>query len=232
MTDCVIGLTHVSIDEDKEISRRVPGLKLIMGGHEHDHMYHQVGTTYIAKADANAKTVYVHRLRFDKNTRQVDIQSTLVPVDSTLAFEPRTDSVVRKWTDIAARSFREMGFDPDQVLMTTTEPLDGRESSIRNGSYQPHPLVTSAVTATAPRSELTIFNSGSIRVDDQLMGPITQYDVLRTLPLRRQTGGGRTDGPPARLGAYHRPQQQGQRRLPPGGPRRVRRNHQTLDAGR
>ncbi len=183
MTDCVIGLTHVSIDEDKEISRRVPGLKLIMGGHEHDHMYHQVGNTYIAKADANAKTVYVHRLRFDKNTRQVDIQSTLVPVDSTLAFEPRTDSVVRKWTGIAARSFRGMGFDPDQVLMTTAESLDGRESSIRNGSTNLTRLVTSAVTATAPRSELTIFNSGSIRVDDQLTGPITQYDVLRTLPF-------------------------------------------------
>jgi 5'-nucleotidase len=154
-----------------------------MGGHEHDHMYHQVGNTYIAKADANAKTVYVHRLRFDKNTRQVDIQSTLVPVDSTLAFEPRTDSVVRKWTGIAARSFREMGFDPDQVLMTTAEPLDGRESSIRNGSTNLTRLVTSAVTATAPQSELTILNSGSIRVDDQLMGPITQYDVLRTLPF-------------------------------------------------
>ncbi len=183
MTDCVIGLTHVSIDEDKEISRRVPGLKLIMGGHEHDHMYHQVGNTYIAKADANAKTVYVHRLRFDKNTRQVDIQSTLVPIDSTLAFEPRTDSVVRKWTGIAARSFREMGFDPDQVLMTTAEPLDGRESSIRNGSTNLTRLVTSAVTATAPQSELTILNSGSIRVDDQLTGAITQYDVLRTLPF-------------------------------------------------
>jgi 5'-nucleotidase len=183
MTDCVIGLTHVSIDEDKEISRRVPGLKLIMGGHEHEHMYHQVGNTYIAKADANAKTVYVHRLRFDKNTRQVDIQSTLVPVDSTLAFEPKTDSVVRKWTDIAGRSFREMGFEPDQVLMTTTESLDGRESSIRNGSTNLTRLVTAAVTATAPLSELTLFNSGSIRVDDQLSGPITQYDVLRTLPF-------------------------------------------------
>ncbi len=183
MTDFVIGLTHVSIDEDKEISRRVPGLKLIMGGHEHDHMYHQVGNTYIAKADANAKTVYVHRLRFDKNTRQVDIQSTLVPVDSTLAFEPKTDSVVRKWTGIAASSFREMGFAPDQVLMTTSESLDGRESSIRNGSTNLTRLVTAAVTATAPQSELTIFNSGSIRVDDQLTGPITQYDVLRTLPF-------------------------------------------------
>jgi len=183
MTDCVIGLTHVSIDEDKEISRRVPGIRLIMGGHEHDHMYHQVGNTYIAKADANAKTVYVHRLRFDKNTRQVDIQSTLVPVDSTVAFEPRTDSVVRKWTDIAARSFREMGFDPDQVLMTAAEPLDGRESSIRNGSTNLTRLVAAAVTAAAPRSELTVLNSGSIRVDDQLTGAITQYDVLRALPF-------------------------------------------------
>ncbi len=182
-TDFVVGLTHVTIEEDREISRQVPGLKLIMGGHEHDHMHHKVGDAVIAKADANAKTVYIHRLTYDHRTRQLDIRSELVPVDATVPFQPETQAVVRKWTGIAAQSFRDLGFDPGEVVMTATEPLDGREASIRHQPTNLTQLVVEAFTRAAPRSELTLLNSGSIRLDDQLTGNITQYDVLRTLPF-------------------------------------------------
>jgi 5'-nucleotidase len=182
-SDFVVGLTHVAIAEDREISRQVPGLKLIMGGHEHDHMHHTVGEAVIAKADANAKTVYVHRLTYDHKTRQLDIQSKLVVVDTTVPFHPETQAVVHKWTEIAAQSFRTMGFDPDEVVMTATQPLDGREAFIRHQPTNLTQLVVEAFTKAAPRSELALLNSGSLRVDDQLNGNITQYDILRTLPF-------------------------------------------------
>ncbi len=37
-----------------------------------------------------------------------------------------------------------------------------------------------------PGSDLAVFNGGSVRVDDVLEGPITQYDIVRILPF----GGG------------------------------------------
>ncbi len=181
-SDVVVGLTHLAIDEDKELLRRVPGIKLIMGGHEHDHRYLQVGDSYIAKADANAKTAYVHRLQFDKNTKKLTVASQPVNIDSTFAFQPQTQAMVQKWTDIAARSFQELGFDPNTILMTATTPLDGRESSIRHGSTNLTELIIKAVSAAAPDAELSILNSGAIRIDDQLSGPVTQYDIIRTLP--------------------------------------------------
>ncbi len=180
--DYVIALTHLSIAEDLELSRQVPALRLLMGGHDHDHMYHRVGEAVVAKADANAKTVYVHRLRYDKSSQKLDIQSQLVPIDAIVPMDSVTQAVVNRWTAIANRSFNELGFDPAEVLLETQEPLDGRESSIRHHETELTRLVTRAVSA-ATHADATVINSGSIRVDDQLSGRITQYDILRTLPF-------------------------------------------------
>jgi 2',3'-cyclic-nucleotide 2'-phosphodiesterase (5'-nucleotidase family) len=182
-TDFVVGLTHLTIDEDKEVSRRLPGIKLIMGGHEHDHMYHQVGSAFIAKADANAKTVYVHTLLYNKTSRQLTIQSNLRAVDSTVAPDPATEAVVKKWTTIADNSFKELGLNPQEVIMVATQPLDGREVSIRHHTTNLTELILQSVSASAPKADLAILNSGSIRIDDQLSGNITQYDIIRTLPF-------------------------------------------------
>ena len=35
----------------------------------------------------------------------------------------------------------------------------------------------------ATNTRICVFNSGAIRIDDQLMGTITQYDILRCLPF-------------------------------------------------
>jgi 2',3'-cyclic-nucleotide 2'-phosphodiesterase (5'-nucleotidase family) len=40
--------------------------------------------------------------------------------------------------------------------------------------------------AAAPSADVSLFNSGSIRVDDVLQLPVTQYDIIRALPF----GGG------------------------------------------
>ncbi len=180
--DYVIALTHLNIADDLELSRQVPGLRLIMGGHDHDHMYHKVADAIVAKADANAKTVYVHKLLYDKKTKKLNIQSDLVPIDDSVPMDSVTQRVVNRWTAIADRSFQELGFEPKEVLLQTKAPLDGRESSIRHHETDLTKLIAQAVSA-ATQADATVLNSGSIRVDDQLEGNITQYDILRTLPF-------------------------------------------------
>lgn len=183
LTDYVVAITHLKVEDDIELCKRIPGVKLVMGGHDHDHMYHTVGNAYVAKADANAKTVYVHTLAFNKATKVLSIQSQLIQVDTTIAFEPSTAKVVDKWTTIAENSFKEQGFTPREVLFTAQKPLDGRESSIRHQQTNLGQLIAKAISDAAPQSEVALLNSGSIRVDDQLRGNITQYDILRTLPF-------------------------------------------------
>src|SRR5205814_5225936 len=43
--------------------------------------------------------------------------------------------------------------------------------------------IASAMLEAAPGCDAAIFNSGSIRLDDKLMGEVTQYDIIRTLPF-------------------------------------------------
>ncbi|MCY7358802.1 MAG: metallophosphoesterase, partial [Rudanella sp.] len=41
--DAVIALTHINIADDRRLAQAVPGLALIMAGHDHDHMLEKVG---------------------------------------------------------------------------------------------------------------------------------------------------------------------------------------------
>ena len=54
---------------------------------------------------------------------------------------------------------------------------------MRNGSTDLTELITDAMRKEAT-TELAIFNSGSIRIDDVVpAGPVTEYDVIRILPF-------------------------------------------------
>jgi 2',3'-cyclic-nucleotide 2'-phosphodiesterase (5'-nucleotidase family) len=58
--DIVIGLTHLTIEQDIALTKKLPKLQFIIGGHEHNAMLVPSDNAIIAKADANAKTVYIH----------------------------------------------------------------------------------------------------------------------------------------------------------------------------
>ncbi|KYG81493.1 2',3'-cyclic-nucleotide 2'-phosphodiesterase (5'-nucleotidase family) [Roseivirga ehrenbergii] len=182
-----IGVTHLKqVEDDSLATYFVPELDLILGGHDHANMKYTFGNTLMTKADANAKTVYVHRVSYNKTTGETSIASELVSIDDSLEEDPEVKIVVDKWVNISNESMAAMGYTPDEIVMTTTDTLDGREGSIR---YRPtnYPIMTAeAFLFAVPKADFAIFNSGSIRLDDQLTGTITEYDILRSFPF----GGG------------------------------------------
>jgi 2',3'-cyclic-nucleotide 2'-phosphodiesterase (5'-nucleotidase family) len=184
--DVVVALTHLDIADDRRLAEQLPNLALIMGGHDHDHMMVRVGGVPIAKADANARTAYIHRLYFDRKSRLVRLESELKTIDESVPEEPKTAAAVAKWQQIAAESFRELGFEPTEVVYTTPEPWDGREATVRSKHGKLTSTIAQSMLAAFPGSDLAIFNGGSVRVDDILEGPVTQYDIVRILPF----GGG------------------------------------------
>ena len=180
----LIGITHLSIDEDKILADSLPELRLSMGGHEHVNMYHKAGNTIIAKADANVRSVYIHTLVFDKKNKLTGIQSVLTLMDSTVAEDPKVKDLADEWTARAFKGFLEKGFDPLVLVYDLKdETLDGREETVR---YKQNPLgylIANSMYDAAPGSDLAFFNSGAIRIDDELRGEITQYDIIRVLPF-------------------------------------------------
>lgn len=181
--DIIVALTHMTIDEDKELATRVPEINLILGGHEHTNMLFKVGGTLISKADANARSVYIHRMRWSPSKRTSTTVSELTTIDGSIAEEPATLKVVNDWTVRAYAGFQETGFHPENIVTTLAEPLDGRESSIRFRQTNLGTAICNGMIAAAKNAKIAVFNSGAIRLDDELRGAITEYDIIRTLPF-------------------------------------------------
>jgi 5'-nucleotidase/UDP-sugar diphosphatase len=107
-SDFVVGLTHVSIEDDKKIASRLRSLPLIMGGHEHFNMLEKEGRTIIAKADANAKSVYVHTIIYNLRTKFIHINSELMMVTDKITSSAKVERVVNKWTDLVNEKLKEV----------------------------------------------------------------------------------------------------------------------------
>ncbi len=181
--DAVIAVTHQSMDDDIKLARQIPGLALIIGGHEHERHYAKIGNVYITKADANARSVYIINMKLNKKRKLLKINAEILDVNEKIAFDSATEIVVKKWTDIANNSYASLGFDATKVVLQTGEPLDGREAYIRTQQTNFTKLITAAMEKASPTADVIIVNSGSIRVDDVLQMPVTQYDVIRSLPF-------------------------------------------------
>jgi len=185
-SDIIIALTHQEFTDDITLAVEVPDIDIIMGGHEHENFKLLRGDdfTRITKADANAKTVFVHQLKFDKKSKELDISSELVFIDDQIEEDPAIAKVVQKWTDRAFTSFEADGLKPRDTVCITDEELDGTEASVRSKATDLTKLITRGFLSAYPKADASIMNGGSVRIDDKLPpGPITQYDILKISPF-------------------------------------------------
>ena len=180
--DAVVAITHLAVEQDSILARRVPGLALIMGGHEHDMQFKKIGDIYITKAHANAKSAYVNHLTIDVKNKKTTVVPELRMIDTTIEQDPATALVVKKWMDIGETNYAALGFNAQRVIREAGEPLDGREDMIRSGKTNLTRIAVSAMEKATPAADVVILNSGSIRVDDIIQMPVTEYDIIRSLP--------------------------------------------------
>jgi 2',3'-cyclic-nucleotide 2'-phosphodiesterase (5'-nucleotidase family) len=177
----LLGLTHLSLPEDLDILRNDTRIRLLMGGHEHNNMKVDAGNGSVTKADANGKTVYRHLIYRDGRKKFV-IDSRLIPIDESVRPDPATDSAVKQWETLAYESFRKSGFEPDRVVVTLKDTLNGMEKSVR---YEQN-LLGRAVTEgmkMGSDADAAFINSGSIRIDDRVTGTLTELDIIRVMPF-------------------------------------------------
>ena len=182
--DVVIGLTHLEIEQDVELTKRLPKLQFIMGGHEHNAMLVPSGNAIVAKADANAKTVYIHTLVFNKTTKNLKIDSHLFPIDDKIASEPQVAKIVNKWNVVLESKINEVVADPYEIIYKAKTPLDGTDSASRGIQTNLGDLITAAMADSFNEPvDAAIVNGGSIRIDDMLTGDITSIDIFRVMPF-------------------------------------------------
>jgi 5'-nucleotidase len=213
--DILIALTHLPVEEDVRLVEALPEIDLVIGGHEHEDMLLLRGArlTPIAKADANARTVYVHELEFHTGTRALAVESRPRKITADVPEDPAVAGLVDQWVERAFAAFRREGFEPANTVARVTEPLDGAEASVRNRSTLLTALIARGMLAAVSGAEWSIYNSGAIRIDDVILpGPVTEYDVIRILPF-----GGAIVGVEMKGALLQRVLEQGQRNIGVGG---------------
>ena len=181
--DLVFGLTHAKLATDKKIAQLLPNLPLIMGGHEHSHSQTMIGNVQISKADANAKTVYIHKISFDKKTKQTVVSSQLKTINATIIADEKVGAVVDKWQRILKTQLKTIVKNPEAVIYNAKIPLDGRDTPIRSTQTNLGQLITQSMAfAYDYKVDGALVNGGSIRIDDALEGAINAVDIFRVLP--------------------------------------------------
>jgi 5'-nucleotidase len=184
--DAIVALTHLTLAGDQALVAAVPEIDVALGGHEHENwlIHRGPNMTPIVKADANVRTVAKVTLAFPVGAARPEVSVHLQPITDAITPDPTVDATVTKWTDTAFDAFRRDGFTPDRTIAQLTEPLDGRESTVRNRPGNLTDVITAALDAEAGDVDVALMNGGSIRIDDELpVGPVTEYDVIRILPF-------------------------------------------------
>ena len=167
----VIAITHQDMPDDAELVRDVPGIDLVVGGHDHLFQQQQVGSTWIAKGDADAKSIVVYDVVVPPAgpVRTVPIRMVL---DTTVAKDKSVDDAVQSWM---TRLNAALG--GNSTIGQTTNLLEGVEPAVRGRETALGNLLADVARAQM-QTDVGIVNGGGIRINDNIPpGPITTYDM-------------------------------------------------------
>ncbi len=183
-SDIIVGLTHLTIEEDVKVAEAFDSIDLIMGGHEHNNMYVPVNGIHVAKADANAKTMYVHTLTYNIASEELKIDSELVPITDKTPSLADVDALVKKWERVLDKELKQIIANPNEVIYQAVVPLDGTDKGGRSKQTNLGNIIAQAMSLSFDTPvDGALVNGGSFRLDDNLEGDITAVDIFRVLPF-------------------------------------------------
>lgn len=168
--DLIVGVTHQTIEADRDLLARDPRIELILGGHEHERHDSVVSGRHVLKADANSRSAQFATLWGGKGKWRQAVG--LVTIDSRLPDDSATASVAARWAD----SLRAK-LGPERVVGTAAASIDARDAVSRNRESPIGMLVTDAMRA-GTGADVALINAGAMRLDDVIpAGPVSNYQL-------------------------------------------------------
>jgi 5'-nucleotidase len=180
--DLIIGLTHLHIWTDEEIATlraEYPQFMFIAGGHEHEPEYSELrdDRAAVVKGASNARRIWRIDVRFDE-AGAPSIDARMVDLDESV--EPDADyaKIEKKWRSMLLERFPFLVAKVGEAAV----PLDAREVTIRNQESNWGNFVVDQMRGAfgKPAAELAFINSGTLRIDDYIIGDIAFEDIGRT----------------------------------------------------
>ena len=137
--DLIVGLTHQTIEADRDLLAREPRLDLILGGHEHEAHDSVVSGRHVLKADANSRERQFVTLWGGKGEWRQAVG--LVQIDSRLP----DDTAVAAGRRARGTTASGPGSGPSGRSARTSVPIDARDAVSRRRESVLGDLVTDAV---------------------------------------------------------------------------------------
>lgn len=180
--DMIIGLTHLSMAADEAVATlraRHPKLEFLVGGHEHEAASRMQSDTSAAifKGSSNARVIWRIDVDFSADG-DASISATSLDLDTAVAKDAEYVELENEWRAELLRLYPII----DAKVGETASRFDVTEESVRNresgwGNF----IVDQARAAFGdPPADFAFMNSGSIRIDDYVMGDISYEDIART----------------------------------------------------
>jgi 5'-nucleotidase len=178
--DLIVGITHQTIQADRDLLAREPRIDLLLGGHEHEAQDSTVSGRHVVKADANAVSAQFVTLWGGKGSwRQA---AGLVQINAALPSDTTVARVVAEWND----SLRSR-LGPERVVGITTMPIDPSTSLSRRRESTVGDLVSDAMRS-GTGADVALLNSGTLRLDNVIRpGPISNHQLESIFPFADQT---------------------------------------------
>lgn len=173
----VVVLSHIGLDEDRELARNVKGIDIIIGGHSHTVVQDPLieSGTIIVQAGSYGHYLGVLDVTFDPSSKKLVNHTTknglkLVSPGQVKEFDPKLAAIVDTYEKQVKSEFSKVIGTAEVDL--TRQP--SKESNLGN-------LVADAMREAAG-ADIALQNGGGLRADIP-SGPITLEAIFNTLPF-------------------------------------------------
>lgn len=172
----LVGLTHLTYAEDKDVCRAAT-FDLVLAGHEHVLAQAFVNGTPILRAGSDARYVGRADIHYSRGQGKVDsIDCSVIEVTPAIQEDPEVAATI---LDYEQRLSREL----DLVVGRTLVELDAIQTHNQSRETNLGDFVADALRTYA-QTDAALINGGGIR-SNQVLGPgsLTKRDVYTILPF-------------------------------------------------
>lgn len=180
--DAIVGITHLHLSEDLEIAklrREHPKFVFIVGGHEHEPQYSAGSDTQatVMKGASNAREIWRVDLGFGEDGMPF-IDERRMKMDTDVARDPDYVRLDDKWR---RRLLEKFPFLTARVGRAAVA-MDVTEERVRGGENGWGDFIVDRMRTAfgEPVADLAFLNSGTLRIDDVVVGDILYEDIART----------------------------------------------------
>lgn len=173
--ELIIALTHMRVPNDLRLAREVPGLHMVLGGHDHHYEKHMVGDVLMLKSGSEFREFSVLTVRFPAGCRpQIEVTKQEVTKSDTLDEEMK--AIVEKYL-----SKVQEGLEVEIGIVECS--LEGRLKFVRTRETNLGNLVTD-IMRKYMKADVALLNSGTLRSDCvHEAGVFKMKDLLSVLPI-------------------------------------------------